>query len=192
MEGFRFKTVVLGTSDKLKAEFISLISQRSWAIDGVSGHVFEHGKVAMDVWFPKEDASAKVLVSFSYKDITGAIAVFGRRAKKTLNRFKRLIRKEAGKVPLVGLVLRKNMSTEKKAVKSLHALKILCEQMRALALESEIEPTSSKEPSPPKAIAGKPVFHVDEFGFITTGEKEGIPLFIDVQEESSFKKKRDK
>ena len=86
MEGFRFKTVVMGTSDRLKSDFLSLISQKSWAVDGVSGHVFEANEVAMDLWFPKENASSKILVSFSYTDINGAIIVMGRRDKRVINR----------------------------------------------------------------------------------------------------------
>ncbi len=188
MEGFRFKTVVMGTSDDLKAEFISHISQKSWAIDGVSGHVFEHKKVAMDVWFPKEDASAKILVSFSFKDINGVIAVLGRRAKKVLNRFKRKIRKEAGAIPLVGVVLRKNMTDKERAIKSLHAMKLLCTQMRELALKSESKSPPIQQKSTPAAIPGKPIYRVDELGFIVPGTEEGIPLFTDNQEENSFKK----
>ncbi|MHA1131179.1 MAG: hypothetical protein ACTSQQ_10275, partial [Candidatus Helarchaeota archaeon] len=187
MEGFKFKTVVMGTSDTLKAEFISLISQRSWSIDGVSGHVFEHKKVAMDVWFPKENASSKVLVSFSYKDVNGVIAVLGRRAKKTLNRFKNRIRRTVGNVPIVGLVLRKNMPNEEKALKSLHAMKLLCKKMREIALESEPKTPILSHKAPPKGIAGKPVYPVDECGFVTSTAEAGIPLFTESGNAPSFK-----
>ncbi len=189
MEGFRFKTVVMGTSDKLKAEFINLISQRSWAVDGVSGHIYERNQVAMDIWFPKENASSKILVSFSYQDINGVIIVMGRRDNRILNRCKRKIRQEVGSIPYVGVVIRSTMSENEKALRSLHAMKILCERMKEIALESTARIKKKEEP-PPRAIAGEPNYVIDEFGFIIPGSEEGVPIFVEASEETDSPKKK--
>ncbi len=175
MEGFRFKTVVLGTSDAIKAKFLSLISQRSWNVDGVSGFVHKEKEVALDIWFPHENASSKILVSFSFTDVNGVIIVMGRRDRRILNQFKQKIKKDIGKIPSIGVVLRKSMTESEKAVQSLNAIKILSEKMKSIA--SENAKMIQQEETPPKAIAGKPIYKMDEFGFIVQDSESGVTLF---------------
>ncbi|MHA1651452.1 MAG: hypothetical protein ACTSYB_14780, partial [Candidatus Helarchaeota archaeon] len=146
MDEFRFKILVLGTSDRLKAEFLSLISQRSWSVDGVSGHYYESetDKVSMDIWFPKENASSLILVSLSYSDVNGVIIVMGRKDRRTLRRFVKIINERIGDVPYVGVSLRRNMTDEEKALKSLHAVRILSEKMKERSIIGEEVQESDK------------------------------------------------
>ncbi|HUX98403.1 MAG TPA: hypothetical protein VMV49_02500 [Candidatus Deferrimicrobium sp.] len=188
MRDFIFKIIVIGTSDELKTEFLSLISHKTWRIDGVSGHFYATDGVSLDIWFPRENASSKVLATFSFSDVNGAVIVMGRRDKKILARYNKIIHERTGKVPFVGVVLRKNMTEEEKALKSLHAMRFLSEKLKAISNEIPKKEPLEKETIKPKAIAGKPIFKVDEYGFITSDAFNGIPLFVeDLEEKKKIK-----
>lgn len=183
MKDYIFKIVILGTSDQLKEEFLSLISERSWHVDGVSGHRHSTDGVSIDIWFPKDDASSKILVSFSYHDVNGALIVMGRKDRRNLRRFVKIIRDEIGNVPYVGIVIRKSMTEPEKGVKSLHAIKILSDKMKAYASGIGVGIFPESQSTPPKVIAGKPPpYNVDEFGFVHPNDS-GIPLFANEEEE---------
>ncbi len=182
MKDYKFKIMVLGTSDALRSEFLSLISQKSWRIDGVSGHFHSTNGVTLDIWFPRENASSKILASFSYSDSNGVAIVMGRRDKRVLRRMTNLIHARVGKVPFVAIVLRKNMSEGEKAMKSLHAIRLLSDRMKAVSLKMKVEVPPKKEIITPTAVAGQPAFKVDQLGFIIPDSDEGIPLFMDEPE----------
>jgi len=188
MEEYRFKIVVIGTSDDLKAEFLSLISQKTWHVDGVSGHFRSIDGVSLDIWFPKDDASSKVLVSFSFLGVNGAIIVMGRKDRRILRRFVKQIRNDIGTIPYVGIVLRKSMLEAEKGVKSLHAIKLLSDKMKTVSIETEKGTTVEIKSSTPEYIAGKPTYSVDEFGFVTIDSSAGIPLFVNEEKEEKPKK----
>ncbi|MHA1267117.1 MAG: hypothetical protein ACTSRS_17895 [Candidatus Helarchaeota archaeon] len=175
---FLFKILILGTSDNLKAEFLELISQKSWRIDGVSGHIHSTDGVTLDIWFPRENASSKILASFSYSDANGVIIVMGRRDRRILRKMKKNIQQRVGNVPWVAIVLRRNMSIGAKAVKTLHAIKMLSEKMKDISQQTQIPPSSSNKRSSPSAIAGKPTYYIDNYGFVVPDSSTGIPLFV--------------
>lgn len=185
LKDFKFKILVLGTSDQLRAEFLSLISQKSWRIDGVSGHFHSVNGVTLDIWFPRENASSKILASFSYMDANGVIIVMGRRNKRTLKRVIDTIHGRVGTVPFVAVVIRKDMSEGEKALKSLHAIRLLSDRMKEVSQKVEIPEALKKEAAPPTAIAGQPSFKVDQFGFVVLGADEGVPLFTDDPDQKS-------
>ncbi|NVM53530.1 MAG: hypothetical protein HWN66_07475 [Candidatus Helarchaeota archaeon] len=189
MKEFRFKILVLGTSDKLRSEFLGLISQKSWRIDGVSGHFHSTNGVVIDIWFPRENSSSKILASFSYSDANGVIIVMGRRDRRALQRMKRIIHKRVGKVPFVAFVLRKYMSDGERAMKSLHAVRLLSEKMKEVSLQIKVEIPSKKEGLTPTEVAGRPAYRVDKYGFVVLDSSEGIPLFVDTPEQKSKLKK---
>ena len=187
LEEYIFKIVVVGTSDDLKAEFLSLISEKSWHVDGVSGHRSSIDGVSLDIWFPKDDASSRVLVSFSFRDVNGALIVMGRKDRRILRRFVNQIRSDIGNIPYVGIVLRKNMTEVEKGIKSLHAIQLLSDKMKTFCCESGKEDASEVKVSFPEAIAGKPMYTVDEFGFVIV-DSDGIPLFSNEEEKKISKK----
>ena len=185
MKDYKFKILVLGTSDELRSEFLSLISQKSWRIDGVSGHFHSTDGVTLDIWFPRENASSKILASFSYTSSNGVAIVMGRRDKRVLRRMTKMIHDRVGKVPFVAIVLRKNMSHGEKAMKSLHAIRLLSERMKDVSLKTKVElPTKIEAPSP-TAVAGQPTFSVDQFGFIIPDSSDGVSLFVDEPDKKS-------
>jgi hypothetical protein len=181
--------VVVGTSDELKAEFLSLISQKTWHVDGVSGHFRSIDGVSLDIWFPKEDASSKILVSFSFRGVNGALIVMGRKDRRILRRFVKQIRNDSGSIPFVGVVLRKSMTEVEKGVKSLHAVKLLSDKMKAVSSETEQGASIELKPLTPEYVAGKSTYTVDEFGFIVM-DSLGIPLFSSEEEEEIQKKSK--
>ena len=187
MNKYIFKIVILGTSDQLKAEFLSLISEKSWHVDGVSGHRHSTDGVSLDIWFPKEDASSKVLVSFSFRSVNGALIVMGRKDRRILRRFVKQIRNEIGNIPYVGMVIRKSMTEPEKGIKSLHAVKILSDKMKALSIGTGKDICPEIKPPVPQVIAGKPSYNVDELGFVIS-DSSGIPLFSNEEEEKNRKK----
>lgn len=157
-----------------------MISQKSWRIDGVSGHFHSTDGVTLDIWFPRENASSKILASFSYKGANGAIVVMGRRDRRILQRMKKTIEIQIGKIPWVAVVLRRTMSIAEKATKALHAIRILSNQMKEVSLTQEVKDSPKRvSPSPPIEVAGKPSFKVDKYGFIVLDSTEGIPLFAE-------------
>jgi hypothetical protein len=182
MDKYIFKIVILGTSDQLKEEFLSLISEKTWHVDGVSGHKHSTDGVSIDIWFPKDDASSKILVNFSFQNANGALVVMGRKDRRILRRFVKTIRNEIGNVPYVGIVIRKSMTEPEKGMKALHAVKILSNKMKAYAVGTAREFYPESQPSPPQVIAGKPSYNVDEFGFVISNS-EGIPLFKNEEDE---------
>ena len=186
---FKFKILILGTSDRLRAEFLSLISQKSWRIDGVSGHFHSTDGVTLDIWFPRENASSKVLASFSYEGANGVVMVMGRRYQRALRRMKRTIRERVGKVPYVAFVLRKNMSEGEKATKSLYAIRLLSDRMKEVSLMTELKEPPKKVVARPTSIAGKPKYTVDQFGFIVPDSSEGVPLFSEETQKKAKAKK---
>ncbi|NVM27771.1 MAG: hypothetical protein HWN65_02925 [Candidatus Helarchaeota archaeon] len=186
---FKFKILILGTSDRLRAEFLSLISQKSWRIDGVSGHFHSTDGVTLDIWFPRENASSKVLASFSYEGANGVVMVMGRRYQRALRRMKRTIRERVGKVPYVAFVLRKNMSEGEKATKSLYAVRLLSDRMKEVSLMTEVKEAPRKRVATPTSIAGKPKYTVDQFGFIVPDSSKGVPLFSEETQKKAKAKK---
>jgi len=178
-----FKIVILGTSDQLKEEFLALVSEKSWHVDGVSGHRHTTDGVSIDIWFPKEDASSKVLVSFSFRSANGALVVMGRKDRRILRRFVKAIRNEIGNVPYAGLVIRKSMTEPEKGIKALNAIKILSDKMKAIAIGTEREVGPETKLPPSQVIAGKQAsYNVDEFGFVHPNDS-GVPLFSNEEKE---------
>ncbi len=186
---FKFKILVLGSSDELKSKFLELISQKSWRIDGVSGHFHSTDGVTMDIWFPRENASSKVLASFSYEGANGVAIVMGRRDQRILHRMKRTIQERVGKVPYVAFVIRKTMSEGEKATKALYAVRILSDRMKEVSLMTEIKMPPKKKEDQPYTIAGKPKYTVDQLGFIVPDSSNGIPLFVDEPKKKAKAKK---
>jgi len=185
MKDYKFKILVLGTSDELRIEFLALISRKSWRIDGVSGHFHSTDGVTLDIWFPRENASSKILASFSYTGANGVAIVMGRRDKRALRRMTKVIHERVGKVPFVAIVLRKNMSDGERAMKSLHAIRLLSERMKDVSLKTKVEEPKKKEISTPTAVAGQPRFKVDQFGFIIPDSSDGVSLFVDEPDKKS-------
>ncbi len=180
---YSFNIAVVGPNDELNSKFLNVIAETHGRVDGVEFHQSKISRVAALVyWQPHEDSMSPILVSHSLKTANGAIIVMIKKSKKNIKKYRKLIKENAGKIPVKEVIFKPDMNLDEIGELAFGSIKDLAAQLIIEAEQKSRKETVERltRPREVEEIAGKPRFYIDDYGMVTSFKMSGsIPLFQD-------------